>query len=57
VLIYAQGVFLSRKINKRFFLATLGTRMTSYDLTPADRTLLALLGDTSEELKFCDLAW
>lgn len=56
-LIYAQGLFLARKIKKRFVLATLGTRMSSYALTEADRKLLALLGDTTDELKFCDLPW
>ena len=30
--------------------------MSSYDLTQADRKLLALLGDPSKELKFCDLS-
>ena len=57
VFIYAEGLFLARKIKKRFLLATLGTKMTSYNLTQADQTLLALLGDTSKELKFCDLSW
>jgi hypothetical protein len=57
VFIYAEGLFLARKIKKRFLLATLGAKMTSYNLTPADQTLLALLGDTSKELKFCDLSW
>ena len=57
VLIYAEGLFLARKIKKRFLLATLGTKMTSHVLTEADKKLLAPLGDTSEELKFCDLSW
>ena len=57
VLIYAEGLFLARKIKKRFLLATLGTGMTSYNLTTADQTLLAIFGDASKELKFCDLIW
>jgi hypothetical protein len=57
VLIYAAGLFLARRIKKRFLLATLGTKMTSYNLTPLDQTLLALVGDASTELKFCDLSW
>jgi len=57
VFIYAEGLFLARKIKRRFLLATLGTGMNSYVLTEADKRLLALLGDTSAELKFCDLSW
>jgi hypothetical protein len=57
VLIYAEGLFLAKSIKKRFVLATLGTKMTSHSLTPADQTLLALLGDTNKELRFCDLSW
>jgi hypothetical protein len=56
-LIYAQGLFLARKINKRFVLATLGTGITSYSLREADKKLLACLGDTSDGLTFCDLSW
>ena len=57
VWIYAEGLFLARKIKKQFHLATLGTKMTFHNLTPADQTLLDLLGDTSKQLKFCDLSW
>jgi hypothetical protein len=57
VLIYAARLFLARKIKKRILLATLGTKMTSYVLTEADKKLLGLLGDTSDELKFRDLSW
>jgi hypothetical protein len=57
VLIYAEGLFLARKIKKRSLLATLGTKMTSHVSTEGDKKLQARLGDTSEELKFCDLSW
>jgi hypothetical protein len=57
VLVYAEGLFLSRKTKKRFLLATLGTLKTSHVLTEPDKKLLALLGYTSEDLKFCDLSW
>jgi len=57
VWIYAEGPFLSRKIKKQFALATLGTKMTSYDLTPAEQTLLAIFGDKRKKLTFCDLSW
>jgi hypothetical protein len=57
VFIYAEGLFLASKIKKRFLLATLGTKMTSYNLTLEDQNFLNLLGDTSKELKFCDLSW
>jgi hypothetical protein len=57
VLQYAEGLFLTKKTNKRSFLATLGTKMNYYNLTPADQNLLALLGDPTTQLKFCDLRW
>jgi hypothetical protein len=57
VLQYAEGLFLAKKIRKKFFLATLGTKMNYYNLTPADQNLLAIFGDGSKELKFCDLTW
>ena len=57
VLQYAQGLFLAKKINKRFFLATLGTKMNYLNLTPQDQALLSVLGDSTKELKFCDLSW
>jgi hypothetical protein len=54
---YAQGLFLEKQIEKRFFLATLGAKLTSYDFTPFDRDFLKIVGSTSEALKFCDLRW
>jgi hypothetical protein len=57
VLQYAEGLFLAEKIRKKFFLATLGTKINYYNLTPKDQTLLGVLGDSTKELKFCDLSW
>jgi len=57
VLQYAEGLFLAKKIKKKFFLATLGTKINYHNLTPKDQTLLAVLGDSTRQLKFCDLPW